>query len=34
VRSAAANAVAEGFLLPDDAATLIAQAQASNVLNP
>ena len=34
VRVAAANAVAEGFLLPDDAETLIAQAEASNVLNP
>jgi hypothetical protein len=34
VRAAAAHALAEGFLLPDDAAKLIAQAEASNVLNP
>jgi hypothetical protein len=34
VRAAAANAVAEGFLLPSDADALIAQAAASNVLNP
>ncbi|HET7401415.1 MAG TPA: alpha/beta hydrolase domain-containing protein [Usitatibacter sp.] len=34
VRDAAANAVAAGFLLQDDADALIAQAQASAVLNP
>lgn len=34
VRRAAARAVGEGFLLPGDAETLIAQAEASNVLNP
>ena len=34
VRAAAANAVAQGFLLPADADALIAQAAASNVLNP
>jgi hypothetical protein len=34
VRAAAANAVAQGFLLQADADALIAQAQASNVLNP
>ena len=34
VRAAAANAVAQGFLLPVDADALIAQAAASNVLNP
>jgi hypothetical protein len=32
VRAAAANAVKRGFLLQDDAATLIAAAEASNVL--
>ena len=32
VRVAAENAVKRGFLLPDDAATLIAAAEASNVL--
>lgn len=34
VRKAAANAVAQGFLLQADADALIAQAEASNVLNP
>jgi hypothetical protein len=34
VRGAAANALAQGFLLPADAEVLIARAQASNVLNP
>jgi hypothetical protein len=34
VEAAAANAVAQGFLLPDDAQSLIARAQASNVLLP
>ena len=34
VRAAAANAVAQGFLLQSDADALIAQAAASNVLNP
>ena len=34
VKAAAANAVARGFLLQEDAAALIAQADASNVLNP
>ena len=34
VRNAAANAVAQGFLLQADADALIAQADASNVLNP
>ena len=34
VTKAAANAVAQGFLLQADADALIAQAQASNVLNP
>jgi hypothetical protein len=34
VQAAAANAVSEGFLLQADANALIAQAQASNVLNP
>ena len=34
VEKGAAKAVAAGFLLPADAATLIAQAQASSVLNP
>ncbi|MGE5096365.1 MAG: alpha/beta hydrolase domain-containing protein [Betaproteobacteria bacterium] len=34
VRAAAANAVAKGFLLQEDADALIAQAQASAVLNP
>lgn len=34
VRMAAANAVARGFLLPEDAAMLEAQAAASDVLNP
>jgi hypothetical protein len=34
VKAAAANAVREGFLLPEDADRLIAQAQASNVLVP
>jgi hypothetical protein len=33
VRDAAANAVAQGFLLPTDANNIIAQADASNVLN-
>ena len=33
VRSAAANAVASGFLLQGDADALVAMAQASNVLN-
>jgi len=33
VRAAAANAVASGFLLQEDADTLVAMAQASNVLN-
>jgi hypothetical protein len=33
VRSAAANAVASGFLLQEDADALVAMAQASNVLN-
>jgi hypothetical protein len=32
VRTAAARAVAEGFLLPDDAEALIAQAGASDIL--
>jgi len=32
VRAAAANAVKRGFLLQDEAATLIAAAEASNVL--
>lgn len=34
VRRAAANAVAQGFLLAADAEALIADAEASNVLNP
>jgi len=34
VRAAAANAVAQGFLLQEDADALIAQADASAVLNP
>ena len=34
VQAAAANAVSQGFLLQADANALIAQAQASNVLNP
>ncbi|HME91565.1 MAG TPA: alpha/beta hydrolase domain-containing protein, partial [Myxococcaceae bacterium] len=34
VHAAAANAVAKGFLLPEDAAALEAQAAASDVLNP
>ena len=34
VRAAANNAVAQGFLLQSDADALIAQAAASNVLNP
>jgi hypothetical protein len=34
VQAAAANAVAQGFLLQADADALIAAAQASNVLNP
>jgi hypothetical protein len=34
VQAAAANAVAQGFLLPADASALIAAAAASNVLNP
>jgi len=34
VKSAAANAVSQGFLLQADADTLITAAQASNVLNP
>jgi hypothetical protein len=34
VEAAAANAVAQGFLLPDDAQSLIERAQASNVLLP
>ncbi|HET9579775.1 MAG TPA: alpha/beta hydrolase domain-containing protein [Gemmatimonadales bacterium] len=34
VQAAAANAVAKGFLLQEDADALIAQAQASAVLNP
>ena len=34
VRRAAASIVAQGFLLPADAARLIAQADASNVLKP
>ena len=34
VRAAAANAVTQGFLLQSDADALIAQAAASNVLNP
>ena len=34
VRRAAASIVAQGFLLPADAARLIAEAEASNVLNP
>jgi len=34
VRAAAAGAVAKGFLLQEDADALIAQAQASAVLNP
>jgi hypothetical protein len=34
VRAAADNAVAQGFLLQSDADALIAQAVASNVLNP
>jgi hypothetical protein len=33
VRAAAANAVASGFLLQEDADALVAMAQASNVLN-
>jgi hypothetical protein len=33
VRQAAADAVAQGFLLPAAANTLVAQADASNVLN-
>ncbi len=32
VRKATARAVAEGFLLPDDAAELISLAEASHVL--
>jgi hypothetical protein len=34
VTKAAANARAQGFLLEHDEAALIAQAEASNVLNP
>ncbi len=34
VRAAATHAMAEGFLLPEDADALIAEAEASNVLNP
>jgi hypothetical protein len=34
VREAAANALAQGFLLPADAAALIARADASDVLRP
>jgi len=33
VRAAAANAVAQGFLLQEDADALVAQADASAVLN-
>jgi hypothetical protein len=32
VRKAAARAVAEGFLLPEDAADLVSLAEASHVL--
>ena len=34
VKAAAANALARGFLLQEDADSLIAEAEASNVLNP
>lgn len=34
VQAAASNALAQGFLLPDDAARLIAQAKSSDVLSP
>ena len=34
VRTAAANALAQGFLLQEDADALVAQAEAGNVLNP
>ena len=34
VKAAAANAAARGFLLEEDRAALIAEAEASNVLNP
>ena len=34
MKTAAAKAVAEGFLLQSDADTLISQAAASNVLSP
>ena len=34
MKAAAAKAVAQGFLLQPDADALIAQAAASNVLNP
>ena len=34
VRAAAANAVEQGYLLPSDAETHIANAEASNVLRP
>jgi Alpha/beta hydrolase domain len=34
VKAAAANVLARGFLLQEDADSLIAQAEASNVLNP
>ncbi|MDH3316112.1 MAG: alpha/beta hydrolase domain-containing protein, partial [Gammaproteobacteria bacterium] len=34
VKAAAAHAMAEGFLLQEDADALIADAEASNVLNP
>ena len=33
VRQAAANAVAQGFLLPPAATAIVAQAEASSVLN-
>jgi Alpha/beta hydrolase domain len=34
VKAAAASVVARGFLLQEDADSLIAEAEASNVLNP
>jgi hypothetical protein len=34
VRAAAANAAAQGFLLPGDAEAMIAQAEAGDVLEP
>ena len=34
VRAAAANAVEQGYLLPGDAETHVANAEASNVLSP